>query len=325
MHREWCHHKRPMETDRAFITRYPDPAVEVIDKRFERLRVRNACVERLYTGCRWAEGPVWLGDARSLVWSDIPNDRMLRWDEETGAVSVFRKPSNNSNGNTRDRQGRIVTCEHGARRVTRTEHDGTITVLAEGYKGKRLNSPNDVVVKSDGAVWFTDPSFGILSNYEGHAATPELATNVYRVDPATREIVPVIETILMPNGLAFSADERLLFVVESGSTPRRIHIFDVVDNGRACSNGRVFIDCGTAVPDGLRIDADGNLWCGWAGGEGIDGVRVFTPTAEPLGHIHLPERCANVCFGGVKRNRLFMTASQSVYALYVNAQGLPYF
>ena len=307
------------------VTRYPDPAVEVLDKRFDRLRVRNACVERLFTGCRWAEGPVWLGDARTFVWSDIPNDRMLRWDEETGTVGVFRRPSNNSNGNTRDRQGRIVTCEHGNRRVTRTEHDGTITVLAEGYEGKRLNSPNDVVVKSDGAVWFTDPSFGILSHYEGHIATPELPTSVYRVDPSTREIVPVIETISMPNGLAFSADERLLFVVESGSTPRRIHIFDVIDAGRAVTNGRVFIDCGSGVPDGFRIDLDGNLWCGWGGGEGLDGVRVFAPTAEPIGHIHLPERCANVCFGGVKRNRLFMAASQSVYALYVNAQGLPYF
>jgi gluconolactonase len=316
---------RRMANDWKPVTRYPDPAVEVLDKRFDRLRVRNACVERLFTGCRWAEGPVWLGDARSFVWSDIPNDRMLRWDEETLAVGVFRKPSNYANGNTRDRQGRIVTCEHGGRRVTRTEHDGTITVLAEGYKGKRLNSPNDVVVKSDGAVWFTDPSFGILSHYEGHAATPELPTNVYRVDPATREIVPVIESISMPNGLAFSADERLLFVVESGSTPRRIHVFDVVDHGRACANGRVFIDCGAGVPDGFRLDLEGNLWCGWGGGEGHDGVRVFSPTAEPIGHIHLPERCANVCFGGVKRNRLFMAASQSLYTLYVNAQGLPYF
>ena len=307
------------------VTRYPDAAVEVLDKRFERLRVRHAALERLYTGCRWAEGPVWLGDSRSFVWSDIPNDRMLRWDEETGAVGIFRKPSNYANGNTRDRQGRIVTCEHTSRRVTRTEHDGTITVLAEGYKGKRLNSPNDVVVKSDGAVWFTDPSFGILSNYEGNVATPELPTNVYRVDPATREIVPVIESISMPNGLAFSADERLLFVVESGSTPRRIHIFDVVDNGRACTNGRVFIDCGSGLPDGFRIDIEGNLWCGWGGGEGLDGVRVFSPTAEPIGHIHLPERCSNLCFGGPKRHRLFMTASQSVYALYVNTQGVPYF
>ena len=314
-----------MANDWKPVTRYPDPAVEVLDKRFDRLRVRNSCVERLFTGCRWAEGPVWLGDSRTFVWSDIPNDRMLRWDEETGAAGIFRKPSNYANGNTRDRQGRLVTCEHGGRRVTRTDHDGHITVLAEGYKGKRLNSPNDVVVKSDGAVWFTDPSFGILSHYEGHAATPELPTNVYRVDPATREIVPVIETIAMPNGLAFSADERLLFVVESGSTPRRIHVFDVVDHGRAVANGRIFIDCGAGIPDGFRLDLEGNLWCGWGGGEGLDGVRVFAPTAEPIGQIHLPERCANVCFGGVKRNRLFMAASQSVYALYVNAQGLPYF
>ena len=306
-------------------TRYPDPAVEVLDARFERYRLKSAAIERLASGFRWCEGPVWLGDARTFVWSDIPNDRMMRWDEETGAVGVFRKPSNYANGNTRDRQGRLITCEHGARRVTRTEHDGSITVLAEGFKGKRLNSPNDVVVKSDGSVWFTDPDFGIRSHYEGHAATPELATNVYRVDPSTREITVVLEGLTNPNGLAFSPDERLLYVVECG-TPRRILSCDVVDGGRRLGNSRGLIDAAGATPDGFRVDTEGNLWCGWGmGSQALDGVRVFSAVGEPLGHIHLPERCANVCFGGLKRNRLFMAASQSVYALYVNAQGVAYF
>jgi gluconolactonase len=306
-------------------SRYPDPAIEILDARFERYRLKSAAIERLATGCRWAEGPVWFGDARCLAWSDIPNDRMLRWDEETGTVSVFRKPSNFANGNTRDRAGRLVTCEHGARRVTRTEHDGTITVLAEGYRGKRLNSPNDVVVKSDGSVWFTDPTFGILGNYEGYPATPELATNVYRVDPATREITAVIEDIVNPNGLAFSPDERLLYVVDCGRTPRLIHAYEVASEGRTLRNGRVLIDAGAGTPDGFRCDVDGNLWCGWGmGSDALDGVRIFSPEGQAIGHIHLPERCANVCFGGARRNRLFMAASQGLYALYVNTQGLPY-
>jgi gluconolactonase len=306
-------------------SRYPDPAIEILDPRFDRYRVKSASVERLTTGYRWCEGPVWFGDSRMLVWSDIPNERMMRWDEESGAVTVFRKPSNYANGNTRDRQGRLVTCEHGGRRVTRTEHDGNITVLADGYKGKRLNSPNDVVVKSDGSIWFTDPSFGILSHYEGHQAKPELPTNVYRVDPATREITVVQDSITFPNGLAFSPDERLLYVVECAS-PRLIRSFDVVGDGTQLGNSRVVIDATGATPDGFRVDVDGNLWCGWGmGTEELDGVRVFSPAGEPLGHIHLPERCANVCFGGVKRNRLFMAASHSIYALYVNTQGIAYF
>jgi gluconolactonase len=271
---------------------------------------------------RWAEGPVWFGDLRCLLWSDIPNQRIMRWDEETGAVSVFRKPSNFANGHTRDRLGRLVSCEHGTRRVTRTEHDGSITVLAEGYRGKRLNSPNDVVVKSDGSVWFTDPIFGTLGYYEGFKAVPEVPTNVYRVDTATGEIEAVVEGIENPNGLAFSPDEKRLYVVECGPAPRSIKVFDVDASGRRVSGGRVLIDAGPGSPDGFRIDVDGNLWCGWGmGNEELDGVRVFTPEGQAIGHIHLPERCANVCFGGVKRNRLFMAASQSLYAVYVGVKG----
>jgi len=300
--------------------RYPDPAVQIVDPSFAKYRVANAAVERLTTGYRWCEGPVWFGDARCLLWSDIPNNRIMRWDEETGGVTVFRKPSNNANGNTRDRQGRLVTCEHDARRVTRTEYDGTITVILDRFDGKPLNSPNDVVVKSDDSVWFSDPPFGILSGYEGHVAPVELPTNVYRVDRHGAATV-VAGDIPRPNGLAFSPDESRLYVVVSGAVPREIRVYDVVDNGTRLASGRVFIDCGTGVPDGFRVDADGNLWCGWGGGEGQDGVAVFNPEGKLIGRILLPERTANLCFGGVKRNRLFLASSQSIYSLYVNARG----
>ncbi len=304
-------------------SRYPDPSIVVVDPAFERYRLPLAKVERIATDCRWCEGPVWLGDARSLLWSDIPNNRMLRWDEETGAVCVFRKPSNYANGHTRDRQGRIVSCEHGGRRISRTEHDGRVTTVADSYMGKRLNSPNDVVVKSDGSIWFTDPTFGILGWYEGARAEPELPMNVYRVD-ASGEIELVAEGISQPNGLAFSPDEALLYIVESRSNPRKILAFDV-HNGRKLANRRVLIDAGPGSPDGFRVDIDGNLWCGWGmGKEGLDGVHVFDPGGKLIGRIDLPERCANLCFGGVHRNRLFMAASTSVYALYVNIQGVGY-
>lgn len=305
--------------------RYPDQAIEILEPRFEKYRLRLAAVERLAGGCRWSEGPVWFGDQRCLIWSDIPNQRMLKWDEETGAVSIFRQPSNFANGNTRDRQGRLVTCEHGTRRVTRTEFDGTLTVLAEGYRGKRLNSPNDAVVKSDGSIWFTDPIFGTLGYYEGFVAQPELPTNVYRIDPATHGIEAVIEGLVNPNGLAFSPDEKQLYVVESRPMPRAIHAYEMTADGRV-GPGRVLIDAGPGTPDGFRCDIDGNLWCGWGMGTAeLDGVRVFSPEGQAIGHIHLPERCANVAFGGVRRNRLFMAASQGLYALYVNTQGAPYF
>jgi gluconolactonase len=301
--------------------RYPDPAVRVLDPRFNAYRLPLASVERLYTGCRWSEGPVYFGDARMLLWSDVPNSRILRWDEETGAVSTFRNPSNYSNGNTRDRQGRLVTCEHDSRRVTRTEYDGSITVLADKFEGKRLNSPNDVVVKSDGSIWFTDPPFGILGYYEGHKDQAEVKPAVYRIDGQTGRITVVADDIEGPNGLAFSPDEKTLYVVASRADPRRILAYDVT--GETVTNGRELINAGPGgTPDGFRVDIDGNLWCGWGMGNAeLDGVRVFTAQGEPIGHIDLPERCANVCFGGRHRNRLFMAASHGLYALYVNTQG----
>jgi gluconolactonase len=301
--------------------RYPDPAVQNLDPSFARYRLSLAGVERIASGMRWSEGPVYFGDARCLLWSDVPNNRILRWDEESGRVSVFRKPSNNANGNTRDRQGRLVTCEHDTRRLTRTEYDGTITVLIDRFDGKPLNSPNDVVVKSDDSIWFTDPTFGILGHYEGHVAAPELPTNVYRLDPASGRAVVVAGDLNGPNGLAFSPDEKKMYIVESRATPRAIHAYDVVDDQLA--HGRPLItaeDGGT--PDGFRCDVDGNLWCGWGmGNSRLDGVKVFDPEGKPIGFIALPERCANVCFGGLWRNRLFMAASHSVYSLYVNTQG----
>jgi len=306
--------------------RYPDPSVVVLDESFNRYRLPLAKVERLATGLtRWAEGPVWMGDARCLLWSDVPGNCMWRWDEETGVVGAWRKPSGHANGNTRDRQGRLLTCEHGGRRVCRTEADGRIVTLAERFEGKRLNSPNDIVCKSDGSIWFTDPSFGILGWYEGTKAEPELPTHVYRIDPSGAMSV-VAEGINQPNGLAFSPDESVLYIVESRSVPRKILAFDVV-GGKTLTNKRVLIDAGPkGTPDGFRVDADGNLWCGWGMGEaGLDGVHVFNPEGRLIGRIDLPERCANVCFGGLHRNRLFMAASTSLYALYVNTQGTPYF
>ncbi|WP_170470510.1 SMP-30/gluconolactonase/LRE family protein [Ruegeria arenilitoris] len=304
--------------------RYPDPSVVAFDPRFDKYRLPLAGVERLATGCRWCEGPVWFGDGRYLLWSDIPNNRIMRWDEVTGQSSAFRQPSNFANGQTRDRQGRLISCEHGGRRVTRTEYDGSITVLAESFDGKRLNSPNDVIVKSDGSVWFTDPPFGISGNYEGHRAEPELGQNVYRLDPDTEKLKVVADDILGPNGLAFSPDETVLYIVESRGEPsRKILAYDVNTDGASIQNKRALIDAGSGTPDGFRVDVDGNLWCGWGMGDAeLDGVMVFDPDGTPIGRIALPERCANVCFGGRANSRLFMAASHSVYALYVNVAGM---
>ncbi len=304
--------------------RYPDPAIKILDPSFSKYRLALAKVERIATGQRWAEGPVWFGDGRYLLWSDIPNNRLMRWDEVTGAVSVFRQPSNNSNGNTRDRQGRLLTCEHDARRVTRTEYDGTITVIADRFESKPLNSPNDLVCKSDGSIWFTDPPFGILGHYEGHTATPELPTHVYRWEPVSRKLSVVAADVNRPNGLAFSPDESKLYIVEAGVTPRVIRVYDVAHQGTQLANPRAFITAEpNGTPDGLRVDVDGNLWCGWGmGAEGLDGVAIFNATGKLIGRIDLPERCANLCFGGVKRNRLFLCGSTSMFSLFVNTQGV---
>jgi gluconolactonase len=315
-----------VEQERKPLVTYPDPAVEVVDPRFAKYKVINAAVERLYTGTRWSEGPVWFGDGRFLLFSDIPNNRMLRWLEDTDEVSVFRSPSNYSNGNFRDREGRLLTCEHDSRRVTRTEHDGTITVLMDSYQGKKLNAPNDIVTHSDGGIWFTDPGYGIMSNYEGHKANFELPAVVYRLDPKTRQANVVASDMDKPNGLCFSPDEKLLYVVDSGlpkspNDPRQVRVYDVVDGVRL-KNGRMFVNMAPGSSDGIRCDVDGNLWsaAGW-GGESYNGVHVFAPDGTLIGKIHLPETCANLCFGGAKKNRLFMAASQSLYAVYVGTEG----
>jgi gluconolactonase len=302
--------------------RYPDPAIEILDKRFQKYLLNLASVERLYTGTRWGEGPVYFGDGRYLLWTDFPNERIMKWDEASGAVSVFRQPSNKANGNTRDRQGRLVTCEHG-RRVTRTEYDGTITVLADGFEGKKLNSPNDVVVKSDGSIWFTDPTAGLRSWYEGQVEPQELPMNVYRIDGQTGKMTVVEGGLERPNGLAFSPDETKFYLVYNGQTPRQILVYDVVADGTKIANPKSLVRLTEReTPDGFRIDTDGNLWCGWGMGPEHDGVMVFAPDGDRLAHIHLPERVANVCFGGRHRNRLFMAAAHSLYALYVNTQGV---
>ena len=301
--------------------RLPDPAVKILDPSFEKYKLPLASIERLSQGYRWAEGPVYFGDARCLLWSDISNNRIMRWDEETGQTTTYRSPSNHANGNTRDRQGRLVTAEHG-RRITRTEYSGRITVLIERFDGKRLSSPNDVVVKSDDSIWFTDMNAGITSNYQGEIAEQELPQRVYRIDGKTGKAAVVTEgQVQRPNGLAFSPDEKTLYVIESQPGERAIYAFDV--SGDKLANGRMLIKCGKEeTTDGFRVDVDGNLWCGWGmGTEELDGVRIFNPQGAPIGHIALPERCANVCFGGVKRNRLFMAASHSIYSLYVNTQG----
>ena len=303
--------------------RYPDPLVRVIDPSFGRYRLGLARVEQIASGMRWTEGPIYFGDGRYLLWSDIPNNRIMRWDEETGAVTAFRKPANFANGNTRDRQGRLLTCEHGTRRVSRTEYDGTITTIADRYDGKPLNSPNDVVCKSDGSIWFTDPPFGVLGFYEGYIAKPELPTNVYRWDAKTQKLAVVAGDINRPNGLAFSPDESKLYIIEAGTNPRTVLQYDVVDGGTRLSGKRSLIEVGAGTPDGFKIDIDGNLWVGWGmGAEGLDGVSVFNKEGKLIGRVDLPARCANLCFGGTYRNRLFMCGSTGVYSLYVNTQGV---
>lgn len=309
--------------DNSHITRYPDPALQSLDGRFDAYKLGNAAVERLWSGARWSEGPVWFGDMRCLLFSDIPNDRILRWDEATGATSVFRQPAHFSNGNTRDRQGRLVTCEHGARRVTRTEHDGRVTVLADSFDGKRLNAPNDVVVADDGAVWFTDPGYGILFDYEGGQAEFELPTNVYRLDAQSGRLEVMADDFDRPNGLCFAPDGRRLYIVDSGG-PQHIRVFDIEDTASGCrlAQGRVFYKPESGTADGIRCDLDGNVWAAlaWCGEEDL-GVHCIAEDGERIGRVQLPEMCSNLCFGGLRKNRLFMTGSTSLYAVYLNTRG----
>lgn len=325
--------------------RYPDPAVLILDPSFARYRIYSSTVEQVASGMRWAEGPVYFPEGGYVLVSDIPNNRIMKFDERTGAFSVFRANANYANGNTRDRQGRLVTCEHSVtRRVVRTEKDGRLTVLADSFEGKRLNAPNDVVVKSDDSVWFTDPLFGINGEWEGSRAKPDQATtNVYRIG-SDGKITAVITDILNPNGLAFSPDEKKLYVVEWRGTPNRsIWSFDVNADGTVGNKTKLIDAADQGALDGFKVDRDGNLWCGWGsngalqaepsdvGGrkvfqlrgrsEDLDGVMVFNPQGKPLAFIRLPERCANLAFGGPKNNRLYMAASHSLYALYVEAHG----
>ena len=295
---------------------------EAIDPAFEACLIGHARVERLWTGARWSEGPAWFAPGRYLIWSDIPNNRMLRFDDADGSVSIFRAPSNNSNGNTVDRQGRLVTCEHLTRRVTRTEHDGSITVIADNYRGRRLNSPNDAVVKSDGTIWFTDPSYGILMDYEGGKAASEIGTcHVYRADPESGDLRIVADDYIKPNGLAFSPDESFLYIADTGATheaggPRHIRRHTVAADG-GLNGGDVFAECGQGLFDGLRLDTDGRIWSSAA-----DGVHCLDADGRLIGKVKIPEFVGNVCFGGARLNRLFICGTTSLYSVFLNVNGV---
>ena len=293
---------------------------DIIDPRFSNYIAGNALLEKLAEDFRWTEGPVWFGDMNTLIFSDIPNDRMMRWTDKVG-LEVFRQPSGFANGNARDVQGRLITCSHLGRCIQRTEHDGQVTVLADRFEGKRLNSPNDVVVKSDGSIWFSDPSYGIDDDYQGVKATQELPCNVYRLDPASGELGVVSDAFKAPNGLAFGPGERQLYIAEtgdpSGQPAPRIDVFDVSEDGRALSNRRLFRHFDHGNADGFRCDEDGNLWCG-----APEGVLCIAADGTLLGKILVPTTVANVAFGGLRRNRLFLCSSQTLYAIYVNTRGL---
>jgi gluconolactonase len=292
------------------------------DERFGELAFQNVHLEKLYTGCRWAEGPAYFPAGKYLVWSDIPNDRLLRFDETSGVTSVFLAPANHHNGHSVDREGRLVSCEHRGRCISRIEHDGSRRILADRFQGKRLNSPNDVVVKSDDSIWFTDPTYGIDSDYEGDASPAEIgASNVYRIDPASGEVSAVATDFVKPNGLAFSPDEKRLYIVDTGAThikdgPRHMRVADVSADGRSLGPAKLFATSTSGLFDGLRLDTKGNIWTS-AG----DGVHVYAPDGTLIGKIKVPEAVANVCFGGPKRNRLYICATTSLYAVYLNARG----
>lgn len=298
---------------------------EIMDERFRKLIHKNAFPDQIWTGGKWCEGPAYLPQGRYLVWSDIPNNRVMRWDEVSGSVSVFQAPCRNQNGHAVDMEGRLLSCEHSGRAVSRIEHDGSRKVLADAFEGKRLNSPNDVVVKSDGSVWFTDPTYGIDSDYEGDTAKSEIgASNLYRIG-TDGEVTCVVDDMVKPNGLAFSPDERLLYVADTGFShdpdcEPKIRVYDVSEDGRTVSNGRLFVKSSYGLFDGFRVDTNGNVWSS-AG----DGVHCFAPDGTLLGKILLPEVVSNLTFGGPKANRLFITARASVFAIYVNATGVTRF
>jgi gluconolactonase len=322
-------------TDRDYSSknpvRYPDPDIIVLDKRFAKYKIGNTPIQRLYTGTLWAEGTAWNAGGKYLMWSDIPNNRQLRRLDEDGHVSVLRNDSGFSNGNTFDFEGRQLSCEHGNRRVVRYEHNGKVTVLADKWKNKRFNAPNDIIVHPDGGIWFTDPGYGSLMNYEGHKGELEIKEAVYRIDGKSGQIDLVLDDMFKPNGLCFSPDYKKLYVADTGAShypdaPKNIRVYDIVDNKKV-GNGKEYVsmqykDKGAGFADGIRADVDGNIWvgAGWVG-DGYDGVHIFAPDGERIGMILLPEICANLCFGGAKRNRLFMAASQSLYAVYVETQG----
>ena len=309
----------PRDWSRQDPVQYPDPDIVALDDRFNRYFVRNTVIRRHHFGTLWAEGPAWSGVGRFLVWSDIPNNVQLRWIEDDGRVTVFRNPSGYSNGNTFDFEGRQLSCEHGGRRVVRYEPNGAITVIAEKFQGKRLNSPNDIVVHPDGGIWFTDPIYGIRGNYEGFKADSELPVAVYRADAKTGQLDKVTDEVGGPNGICFSQDYRKLYIADTGA-PRDITVADI--DGKTIRNRKRFVQLdipGSGAPsaaDGIRCDVDGNIWAG-----ARPGVQVIAPGGERIGMIRLPETCANICFGGPKRNRLFMTASQSLYSVYVDTMG----
>jgi gluconolactonase len=306
------------------IQAYPDPGIQVLDESFRKYIIYSGEVIRLATGFLWAEGPVWMGDMRALLFSDVPNNAIMKWDETTGKISVFRNPSNFSNGLARDIYGRLISCEHFAaqRQVARTEYDGSIIVIASSFEGKMLNAPNDVAIRSDNSIWFTDPPFGILNNYEGIKAAPEMdVQGLYRIDGKTGELTRVADDIRGPNGVAFSPDESVLYVVEGRATPNRLILaYDVVENGTKLANKRTFIDCDGGMADGFTVDEDGNLWCGWGGSAEKNGVSVFNPHGKRIGFIKTPERITNLVFGGARKNRLFMTGGKNLYAIYVNTR-----
>ena len=296
---------------------------EIFDERFRYYLLGNCDLELVHDGMKWCEGPVYFSDGDYFVWSDIPNNRMMRWVDGLG-VSVFRSPSNNSNGNTRDRQGRLISCEHLSRRVTRMEIDGSITVLVDNYEGKRLNSPNDVVVKSDGTIWFTDPPYGIMSDYEGKRSPSETGKNyVFRYDPKEEKLTVVADDFQMPNGLAFSPDEKYLYISDTGAThdkngAHHIRRFQVKD-GNELSGNTVFVEVNPGISDGFRVDIDGNVWSSAA-----DGVHCYSPGGELLGKILVPDVVANLTFGGKKRNQLFIMGTHAVYSVYVGVAGAQY-